>query len=95
MTVAVAVEWEPRALDSCDARGCSVLTGVKDSGKAEGAVARWGTPSAGDTAPEDGAVLSGTVALVSGENSDGGAAVTSSLGAAARKTQRNISDEEI
>lgn len=86
MTIAVAVEWEPRALDSWDSRDCSVLRGVKDSGKAEGAVARWGTASAGDTAPEDGAVLSGTVALVSGENPEEGAAVTSSLGAAERKS---------
>lgn len=88
MTKDGSVEWEPR--DSCDDRGCSVLRSVKDSGRAEGAVVKWGTASARDNTPEDGAVPSGTVVLVSGENPEGGAdvAVMSFLGAAERKATR-------
>lgn len=96
MTMDVAVEWELRALASCDGRGCSVLGSVKDSGRAEEAVAKWGTASASDNAPEDETVPSGTFVLVSGENPEGGAdvAVMSSLGASDRKAISYVLDGE-
>jgi len=84
--MAVAVEWEPSALDSCDDRGLRVLISVRDSGDAEGAVVKWGMASACDAPSEEREKTSATVAPVPDVNAVGGedVAVMSSLGAAKR-----------
>lgn len=85
--MAVAVEWEPSAFDSCDDTGLSVLRGVRDSGAPEGIVVKWGVASACDTPPEGGEKSSTTVTVVPGLKPAGGedVRVMSFLGAATTK----------
>ena len=87
MTVAVAVEWEPRAFDSCDDTGLSVERGVRGSGVPEGAVVKWGVASACDVPPEGGGKSSAAFALVPGVRPVRGVdvSVMSFLGAATSK----------
>lgn len=85
--MAVAVEWEPKAFDSCDDTGLRVERGVRSSGAPEGAVVKWGVASACDIPPDGGGKSSATVALVPGVCPVGGVdvSVVSLLGAATRR----------
>lgn len=79
--MAVAVEWEPRAFDSSDVTGLSVVRGVRGSRAAEGAMVRWEVESACE-APSDGGAKSSFLAVLV---TLGGKGVTSFLGAPDRK----------
>lgn len=94
--MAVAVEWDPSAFDSCEERGFRVLRSVRGSGEAEGAVVKWGVSSVRDNPSEGGGKPSAAARSVAGVNPAEAdeASVISSVGAAEKSTLESFSSSD-